>query len=161
MLEPDVLLDAIVTAYRACPEIVNEMNGDSARIRAYRDSIEKTNVRLAIIQLGAPGMLVIYEGDALRRGDSGYGRAYQFSIVFRGRPTPKSESPGGAGHLRYLLEKAVPAGQELPLRAFTFHPSCYEMDPTTVTREAVLISMEGDTVDYFRARLSLVEIGDD
>jgi hypothetical protein len=34
------------------------------------------------------------------------------------------------------------------------------MDPTAVMREAVLVG-DGDVIDYFRARLSLVEIGDE
>jgi hypothetical protein len=161
MLEPDVLLDSIVTAYRACPGLVAEMNGDSDRIRAYRDSIEQTNYRVAILQLGAPGILVMYDGDYLSAFNGDPVRRYQFSIIYRGRPTNKSESPSGTGHLRYLLEKAVPAGSSVPLRSYRIHSSCYEMDPTTNGRESVMVSMEGDTIDYFRVRMSLAEIGDE
>lgn len=161
MLEPDDVVSAVVAAYRLCPEIVAEMNGDFARIRGYRDCIEHNDLRTAILQLGAPGLLVVYEGDALRRVDGGNCRVYNLSVYFRGRATGKDESPSGTGHLRYLFERAIPTGSSEPLRAYTIHPSCYEQDPTTAARETVVISTQGDVIEYWRARLTLPEVGDE
>ncbi len=160
MLEPDSVVDAAVAAFRACPEIVSEMDGDQDRIRGYRDCIEKNDVRQAILQLGQPGLLVIYDSDALVRYGGGLARQYRLKLIWRGRKTNKSESPSGAGHLRYLLEKAVPTGSTVPLRYYTFHASLQPPEITGAQRLPVV----GDAdvvIDYWQATQAFTEIGDD
>lgn len=160
MLEPDAVVDAVVAAYRACPDMVTEMDGDQDRMRGYRDSIEKNDVRQAILQLGQPGLLVIYDSDALVRFGGSLARQYRLKLIWRGRKTNKSESPGGASHLRYLLEKAVPTGSTVALRYYTFHASLQPPEPTAAQRLPVLAD-DSTVVDYWQATLALTEIGDE
>lgn len=160
MLEPDAVVDAVVAAYRACPKIVTEMEGDSDRIRGYRDSIEKNDIRQAVLQLGQPGLLVIYDSDALVRFSGSLARQYRLKLIWRGRKTNKSASPGGASHLRYLLEKAVPTGSTVPLQYYTFHASLQPPEITGAQRLPVMTDAE-TIIDYWQATLALTEIGDD
>lgn len=157
MINPGTLVDALVAKLRAIPELVTEMNGDAARIRAYHYRYPKqASLARALYELDSPAVLVAWRG--VEPGRFGRGEVWQhrFSLFVRSREILDNE-PSTAGYYRIieLLSNGVPTGGDGQRMLDTvIDPACYPMD---VPRVITASDVEG--VDYFEVELHLTEIG--
>lgn len=168
MLNPDDIVSAWVTAFRDVPEIVQELGGNPGSIRGYVDAFPgppeesfggRPSLRRAI-QAQEPGsILVVYMGYGPRRLNNAIYFQHRFSFVLR---TRESDGQNSYGRLAWLMINGVRASgnSSLSLLHTQIVDGCEPMDLDLPSgqRQTMLISPDGETLDYFEMSAFLTEI---
>jgi len=157
MIDPSELVNNLVAALRAIPQLVAEMDGDVERIYAYHDQYPKrVSLVHAIHQMPAPSIMAVWQGT----GPGTFGGMdvwkHQVTLFLRARETAAGDSPTGYYRLFRLMTKGVPVGSDAPMLNFTVHSSCHPMDLPQIQRQT-----DAEGIDYFEVPLTFTEIGDD
>jgi hypothetical protein len=113
-------------------------------------------VRRAILQRPPGSLLVIWQGAGPRRLQGATYFQHQFSIIVR---APLSATYGA---ICALLVNGIDPDTGLKLLHSPIHPSCESMDLDLpiARRQTLLVSQDGETLDYFEFTANLMEIGD-
>jgi hypothetical protein len=158
MINPGVLVDAIVVKLRAIPDLVMEMDGEATHIQPYHYRYPKeASLARALHDAGSPSILVVYRGTDPGRLNGGEVWKHRFSLFIRSGEVADAD-PATAGYYRLLelIISGVPTGGDGQRMLYTvIHPTCYPMD---LPRMVAASDIEG--IDFFEAQFSLTEIGD-
>ncbi len=155
MIDPAELLDALVDALRAIPELRSEMNGDEARIAAYHYRFPDENSLVkAVHEMPAPGILVAWRGAG--PGQRGGFQCYehQLSLFLRSREQQSGDDATGYYRLYRYIADGVPGGSGLPLIHRTVHASCDPMSNVP----GIVQQTDAEGVDYFEVGIAFKEI---
>ena len=155
MINPDTLIDAWVTTLSGIPDL-NAALGGNERITGYKDAFPaQENLRRAILAQPSGSILVVFMGtDKVRMGNGG---AWSFRHKFSF--TVKAGGDASYGAIWSAFVNGVPSAGTLPVLHTDIHPDCDGMDregPSS-QRSSLLISMDGETLDYFEFSASLIE----
>lgn len=157
MLNPANLLAAIVTTYRAIPELAAAMTRDDSTVNIssyddyYPGSVDSAR---ALQDLKSPGMLVRYEGTVGDRTDLRGAYSHQFTVWTRSKITDAGsmERYADIGH---MLINGIPAGSQQRVSNIQFLDVVYPMVFRYYMRRQDAAGLE-----YFEFRFDLPEIGD-
>ena len=155
MIDPFELVAALVAMLRDIPEIVCELDGDSGRIRAYRDQYPKqSSLSLSISEMPVPSVLVAWQGGGPGMLDGAQVWKHRLAVYQRPRAV-MDDDPPSATRLWHLFVNGVPASTGQKLLYSTVHPDCYPMDLPSCDR-----ARDEQGLDYFVVNVSFTEIGD-
>ena len=156
MINPGILVEALVARLRAIPELVAEMNGEPRRIRAYHYRYPReASLARALYELDSPALLVVWRGTEPGRFGRDAVWQHRFSLFLRSREIFDQEAATAAYQIVELLIDGIPEGGDGQRMLDTvIDPSCYPMD---VPRVVAASDVEG--VDVFEVELRLTEIG--
>jgi|SRR5579859_1467902 len=158
MVNPDDLVSALVAKYRAIDAVTSQL-GDAGQIIGYADvSPNETNLRVTILQQPPGSIVVVWMGMAPARYNNSLYVRHRFSFYLR-----TAESPAGIatyGSLVAALINGIDPDTGQPMHSTTIHPSCESMDLDypSAQRNSMLISPDGETLDYFEFQMALVEM---
>jgi hypothetical protein len=157
MIDPSVLVNAVVSTLRGIPELVQEMGGDDQKIYAYHDSYPKrVSLTHAVHTIPTPGIMAVWNGT----GPSSQGAfdvwKHQVSLYIRSKHEYDGDPAAGYYKLFRLVTKGVPTGQEQPMLYLQAHPNFHPMDVPTIQRQT-----DAEALDYFEVPLTFTEIGDE
>jgi hypothetical protein len=157
MIDPAVLVDAVVSALRNIPDLLAEVAGDPERIYGYKDR-PPDNVSLdeAIYRMPARSVMVAWQ--EMAPGNFGQSEVWkhQISIFIR---ADDSKDLNASSSSFYRIFRAIWKGQNSAgqtLADYPVHNSFYPMDVPTIRRTP---DVEG--VDFFEVTTTFTEIGDD
>jgi hypothetical protein len=157
MMNPGILVEALVAKLRAIPELVAEMNGEPRRIRAYHYRYPReASLARALYELDSPAVLVVWRGTEPGRFGRGGVWQHRFSLLVRSREIFDHEA-ATAGYYRIveLLINGIPAGGDGQRMVNTvIHESCYPMD-----LPRIIGSSDAEGLDVFELEVRLTEIG--
>lgn len=165
MLNPDDLLAAWVEKFSGVFALRAALGGETSRILSYSDAFPgETNLRRAIYQLSPGSLMVVWVGFGPRRLERGLYLQHQFSMIVRA-PEPSvvaPESSGSYGSIIYAMVNGIDESTGLKMLHAPIHPQCepMDLDLPSARRQTLLVSAEGETLDYFEVSASLMEIGD-
>lgn len=153
MINPETLLDALVTTFRAMPTLVTALGGDATDIRAYKDAYpEAQNIQSAIYGMTHGGMLVTWEGTA-SAGQTAGRELWEHSYACHIRAAKPAD-------VCAALMNTVPTGGSLPFLLTRPHVAVHRIARPSFTRARIMISADPpEFMDYFQARFVLVESG--
>lgn len=156
MVNPQELLEALVTKLRDISDLVGELNGKEENIYAYYDRFpDRTSLERAISLIKAPAIMVAWQGTDVTSEQISHWRHY-FSLYLRAKKET-NDPPDGYFLLYRLICKGVPAGGDgQPFMYTTVHASCLPPDIPPIQRRS-----DAAGVDYFEVSIALIERGDD
>jgi hypothetical protein len=162
MVNTDTLVDSWTATLRQIPELVTALGGED-RIVGYKDSFPKqSNLRTAIVQQQPGSILIVFMGTDKVRFSSGGGAwsfRHRFSFFVRA-PLSRDRSVSYAEIWNQFVN-GVPSGTTLKLLNTEIHLECDPMDregPTS-QRNQLVVSLDGETLDYFEFSATLIEKG--
>jgi hypothetical protein len=157
MIDPSILINALVALLQDIPDLVTEVNGDPERIYAYHDQYPKrSSLPFAIHQMPAPSIMAAWQGTVPGTFGGNDVWKHQVTLFLRARETFYGDPPTAYYRLFRLITKGVPASAGLPVLNATVHPSCYPMDVPSIQR-----ATDAERLDYFEVTMSFTEIGDE
>ena len=157
MIDPSILINALVALLQDIPELVTEMNGDPDRIYAYHDQYPKrSSLPFAIHQMPSPSIMAAWQGTVPGTFGGNDVWKHQVTLYLRASETFDGDPPTAYYRLFRLITKGVPASAGLPVLNATVHPSCYPMDVPSIQR-----ATDAEGLDYFEVNMSFTEIGDE
>lgn len=161
MIKPDDLLDNLVAALQAVPDLVRAMGSEADRIFAYKDVYPVSNsLRDAIMTLRSPSIMVAWNGASLageiQRWRHRIGIYVRAGLEVAEDPEDDDVTPLGFNGICYHLWNGRKTSSDLPIKYLTIHASCNPMNPAEITR---VVDEQG--IDYFEFATSFDEIGDD
>jgi hypothetical protein len=159
MVNTDTLVDAWVTALQQVQPLVEALGG-SQNIVGYKDRFpDQSNLRRAIVMQPPGSILVVYMGtDKVRAGNGGaWSFRHRFSFMVR---APEARE-GGVSYAQIwsLFIDGVPLNSSVSLLHTEIDPACDAMDregPSSA-RNSLLVSSDGETIDYFEFTATLIE----
>ncbi len=161
MINPGVLLEALVAALRGIAELVQEMDGDVERIRGHYDAYPtQASLARAVYDMKAPGILVAYRGYGYQTGRYGSAWMHSFSIFAKCRRTNPGDPAGTQHRALQLLVEGVPAGSGKRLLDTEVHDSCLSMELPVCTRQTQVIDALGNMQDYWEFKTAFPEKSD-
>lgn len=164
MINPNLIVEALVTKLRAIPQLVALLEGSANAIEPYYDSYPDANsLRDAIYRMPRPGILVTFEGhDVVRNGP----RRYRLKLYLRA-PAQSLSPSGGYGAMLKLIEDGTPSGGDgLIMYSVSVHADCLPMsgndggDLPSSRRSNLVIDEVGNTIDYFESSIVFRELRD-
>jgi hypothetical protein len=156
MIDPSILINALVSLLREIPDLVAEMDGNPERIYAYHDQYpKKPSLALAIHQMPAPSIMAAWQGTAPGSFGGIDVWKHQVALYLRARETFDDDPPAYYRLFR-LITKGIPPSMGVPMINATVHPSCYPMDTPSIQR-----ATDAEGLDYFEVHMSFTEAGDD
>ena len=162
MLDGAEIGEALVKAWRGVPELVAALSGDPARIFRYEESYPGERSILAALLAMEPGQILLeWRGVSLVRMRTG-GECYSHQFVAYVRAgVPGIVDPVSYSTLYKLMVDGVPAGSEVKVANANVHPQCQPPGPMTpATKQMLVVSPEGATIDYLQVPVAFLEIGD-
>jgi hypothetical protein len=161
MLNPGELLDAVVSTYRATPDLVAALGNDASRVSAFIDRYPSDGLLLFIWDKMKPGdLLIVYHGSQLVTL-SGYSlRRHLLSAVWRPPSLGGSPTSSDAYAVLPLLQDGVPTGRSVSPLYFGVLDTCQPMSVHTQMRKSIVINERGATLDYWESSFTINEIGD-
>jgi len=156
MIDPAILVNAVVTALRDIPSLLAEVRGDAERITAYRDK-PPDNVSLdeAIYRMPAPSVMVAWQESGPGNFAEWEAWKHQVSIFVRADDAPDLNVASGSFYRIFQAIWKGPRNAGETLRNTTVHADLYPMDVPTFRR---IRDIEG--VDFFEVAVTFTEIGD-
>jgi len=159
MINTDNLVNAWVAALQQIAELVQALGG-AQKIQGYKDGFPyDSNLRRTIVMQPPGSILVVFMGtDKVRIGNGGaWAFRHRFSFIVR---APEA-APGGVTYAQLWswFVNGVPQATTLPLLHTDIDPGCDPMDregPSSA-RNQLLISPDGETLDYFEFSATLIE----
>jgi hypothetical protein len=159
MLNTDDLIDRWALALSLVPDLVAAIGGPQNLI-PYKDRFpDQANLRLAIQNMDPGQILIVFMGtDKARMGNGG---AWAFRHRFSFYIQAPAVRDGGVSYATIwsLFVNGVHQASGLPLLHTEIDPGCDAMDregPTSA-RNSLLVSADGETIDYFEFQASLIE----
>jgi hypothetical protein len=163
MLNPDDLLDAWVALLQDTPSLVAMFANKVSNITAYKDGYPQVSNLRRQIQAQPPGsILAVFMGtDKVRLSSRGGAWAFRhkFSFYVLAAESTGAELPASYAAIWSAFVNGVPSHSPLPLLHTEVVPDCEPMDlegPTS-QRSSLLISPDGETLDYFEFTATLIE----
>lgn len=159
MLNPDDLVAAWVAKLQSISDLRDALGVEGA-IVAYQDVYPgETNLRRAIVQQPPGSLMVVWQGAAPRRFAGVPSFQHQFSIIVR---PPQSDDRSITAKICALLVNGIDPANSLKLLHSPIHPACepMDLDLPSLRRQTLLVSADGETLDYFELTATLMEIGD-
>lgn len=156
MIDPNLIAAAIVDKWSHIPALATAMgsvNGSLPNIIQYSDSYPFSNdVDLALRNLGAPGILVVWDGHSPEGETKRIG--HHFSVFIRMGKVGSLDPPSGYGTLVKLMTEGISTTdpEQLPFLYSTVHPDCDPPDYLLPQRYK-----DGDSLNYFLLTFTLVE----
>jgi hypothetical protein len=157
MIDPSILINALVALLRDIPDLVTEMGGDPERIYAYHDQYPKrASLANAIHTMPAPGIMAAWQGTTPGNFGGVDVWKHHVTLFLRARETFDGDPPTAYYRLFRLITKGVPASAGVPMINATVHASCYPMDVPSMQR-----ATDAEGLDYFEVAISFTEAGDE
>jgi hypothetical protein len=157
MIDPSILINALVALLRDIPDLVTEMGGDPERIYAYHDQYPKrASLANAIHTMPAPGIMAAWQGTTPGNFGGVDVWKHHVTLFLRARETFDGDPPTAYYRLFRLITKGVPASARVPMINATVHASCYPMDVPSMQR-----ATDAEGLDYFEVAISFTEAGDE
>lgn len=164
MYNPDTLVDAWVDKLSSITDLVNALGGADGNISGYKDGNggfpQDSNLRRQIIHQPPGTILVVYMGTSTYKRQSGAGAwqfRHQFSFIVKAQEQT-SDLSASYGTLFALFVNGIPQNEVLPLLHLDIG-GCDGMDiegPKS-QRQQLLVSLDGETLDYFEWTATLIE----
>jgi hypothetical protein len=157
MINPAVLVDAVVSALRNIPDLVAEVGGDPERINGYKDMPpDGISLDRAIYRMPARSVMVAWQ--EMAPGNFGQAEVWKHHVSIYVRADDSNDLNANTISF-YRILRAIWKGQNSAGQAladYAVHDSFYPMDVPTIRRTP---DVEG--VDFFEVTASFTEIGDD
>lgn len=166
MLNPDDLVAAWVAKLRGIQELVLALDpgGSPDSILAYQDVYPgETNLRRGILQQPPGSLMVVWQGVGPRKLQGALYFQHQFSIIVKA-PIADVDTVSYGALCALIVNgiSTVDPDAGLKMLIAKIHPACEPMnlDLPAARRQTLLVSLDGETLDYFEITASLMEIGD-
>lgn len=160
MVNPDTLTDKLVAMLATVPDIMLAL-GSSAAINGYKDAFPSSgNLRQAILQQPLGSILVVFMGTDRARfpGDRSGAWSFRHKFSFMARA---ARDAGSYAAIWSAFVNGVPWLGPLPLFRTEIDAACDPMDREgpIAQRNSLLVSLDGETLDYFEFQATLIEKG--
>jgi hypothetical protein len=156
MLNPSLIVDAVVSTLQTIPPLVTAMNGDPTRIAAFH-YLYGPNVPLekAIYEMLAPSILIVF--DKTQPGNFNGCTIWKQHICgyVRAANTAANVAPVSYEQLWWLIVNSPVNGGTQNIRSVNVLPRLQIMDTPSITRGA-----DADGIDWFRFNFVFPELGD-
>lgn len=155
MIEASSIARALVVLLQDIPELVTAVGGNADNIIAYVDQFgQYAQASKKIRDMQPPQILVVFSGRQL--GSSGEIPAwqYRFEVAVKAS-TQNPDDPSGYTVIDRLLIKGVPASLGVPMEWVQVLPNLLPMTYESLDRQS-----DEEGIDYFAARITFTEIGD-
>ncbi|HXP88826.1 MAG TPA: hypothetical protein VN841_29160 [Bryobacteraceae bacterium] len=157
MLNPAVIVDAVVAALQTIADLATAMNGDIERIAAFHDQYGlNVPLALAIHELKAPGVLVAWEGTQAATFNGADILRHQIGIYVRLANQAGRVPPAGYDSIWWTITNGGVNGGAQNIRQIQIIPPTLEiMDTPSVQRHT-----DADGLDFLIGSFVIPEIGD-
>lgn len=157
MINPAELVDTLVDALRHIPELIEEMDGDATRIRAYHDAYPTiTSWELAVGKEPSPSILAIWMETVPSSVGEIQSWEHRVSLFLRARRVPMNGAAQVVGYYRIfqaLIDGIPTNGNSLPMVNYQVHSECLPMELPSMSRK-----VDAEGVNFFEVMVAFKEL---
>lgn len=155
MVNPSLIVNALVEQIQKIPAVVTQLTGDVTRIYAYQDSPpQKSSLSRAIYEMTSPSVMVAWMGTSPTTGMTLWG--HEVSIYVRGDDSTYGNNQPTFANLVTAIINGIPQGSEQSMLNLEVLDYVLPMDVPTIRR----IHDDEGTIDLFEIVTRFEEKGD-
>lgn len=152
MINPSILVDAIVAALRDTPEVVRNVGNDPQRITKYTDNPPySSSLSRGIYLAPTPSVLVAYQGTQTSTADGAV--THTFNLFLRAQDPQDPQVPSFADLVTSIFNAMPTTGEGLRLIDMELTDGVLPMEPPSTDR----IHDEEGRLDIFQMTTSITE----